>query len=75
MFYQILRAGHDKNGNPRKLGVACRVDGNGVATIHEVSDIGFGSVPTEWKKTLVEMPQLDITVKQYNDLCAQYGAN
>ncbi len=66
-MFQRLNAGHDTNGNPRRVFVLLDYNGDIVHTIDE----GFSGTPKECKG-LLELPSLDISAGLYRKLLRDY---
>ncbi len=62
-MWQQLNAGHDINGNPRRLYMLMDINGNIIKVIVD----NYSGTPKECKG-LVQLPTLNITVKEYRNL-------
>lgn len=72
--YQSLRAGHDVNGNPRRLWVIVRVGGESAdyVGVYDEGYAGLNALPDEWRERvrrgMGQLPDLEITPAQYRQL-------
>lgn len=75
MYCQLLQATHDHNGNPRRVWVLYAEDGSILLT--EVQGYEGRAALVKWRTWLtnggfeseiIELPTLDVTVKQYRTM-------
>jgi hypothetical protein len=61
-----LNAGHDRNGNPRRLWVVLNADGD-IAAVFDEGYNGTGELIQHFPKAIIAL-ELDITPEQYKSL-------
>lgn len=74
---QHLRAGHDTNGNPRRIWALIHVTGDSAEYVR-VWDEGYSGMPPELRekqrRKIGQLPDLEITPKQYRELLRAHSA-
>ncbi len=66
-MYQQLKAGHDRNGNPRRVFILLDASGDIVQAIDE----GYTGMPKVCGR-LVQLPTLNIEPAEYRSLLKEY---
>lgn len=55
-MFQLLKAGHDVNGNGRRVIILLNANGDIVKTLD-----GYAGAPVKISRKLVQLPELDVT--------------
>ena len=71
---QLFDAGHDVNGNPRRVWVAYGSDVHPHGEILAAWDNGYRGMPPE-VKNLTRLPDVPTTAKHYRAILRCYGQN